>query len=63
MAGIYGCGYQESAPLYYEKTFLDFFMIAGASHAYLLRGPHMMGSGFPYAAARIGGKECKTITF
>lgn len=48
---------------YYEKTFLDFFMIARADEAYLLRGPRMMGSGFPYAAARLGGKTCKTISF
>ena len=36
---------------YYEKTFLDFFIIARASHAYLLLGPSMHQSGFPYAAA------------
>lgn len=48
---------------YYEKTFLDFFVIAHANHVYLLRGPRMMQSGFPYAAALIGGNECQVIEF
>lgn len=48
---------------YYERTFLDFYIIEGASATYLLKGPHMMMSGFPYAASLVGGKELKTIQF
>lgn len=48
---------------YYEKNFLDFYTIAAARHAYLLRGAGMLGSGFPYAAALVGRKECETIHF
>ena len=48
---------------YYEKNFLDFFTIAAASHIYLLRGDGMLGSGFPRAAALVGGKECETVDF
>lgn len=48
---------------YYEKTFLDFYIIAGASEAYLLNGPHMMKSGFPYAASLVGGKALRVIHF
>ena len=40
---------------YYEKTFLDFFTIAHARHAYLLLAPGMHKSGFPYAAALSSG--------
>jgi hypothetical protein len=48
---------------YYEKTFLDFYIIAGASEVYLLKGPHMMKSGFPYAAALVGRKTLHIIDF
>lgn len=48
---------------YYERTFLDFYTISGASETYLLNGPHMMKSGFPYAASLVGGKELKVIQF
>lgn len=48
---------------YYERTFLDFYIIEGASATYLLKGPHMMMSGFPYAASLVGEKELKTIQF
>lgn len=48
---------------YYEKTFLDFYIIAGASDAYLLKGPHMMKSGFPYAAALVGRHPLNVIEF
>ncbi len=48
---------------YYEKTFLDFLTIAGASHVYLLLGPGMMQSGFPYAAALSEGRPYDIITF
>lgn len=48
---------------YYEKTFLDFFTIVRADATYLLRGPEMLSSGFPYAASLIGGKQLKVIEF
>lgn len=48
---------------YYEKTFLDFFTIYNAEHVFLLHGPHMMLSGFPYAAASAGGKYLNIIKF
>ena len=48
---------------YYEKTFLDFYIIAGASEVYLLKGPHMMKSGFPYAAALVSQKTLHIIDF
>ena len=48
---------------YYEKTFLDFYIIAGASEAYLLKGPHMMKSGFPYAASLVSNKPLNIIEF
>lgn len=48
---------------YYEKTFLDFYTIAGASEVFLLKGPHMMRSGFPYAAALVGQKPFNVIEF
>lgn len=48
---------------YYEKTFLDFYIIAGANKTYLLKGPHMMKSGFPYAASLISHKSLNIIEF
>lgn len=48
---------------YYERTFLDFYIIAGACETYLLKGPHMMKSGFPYAASLVGGTDLKVIQF
>ena len=48
---------------YYEKTFLDFFTIAHANHVYLLRGPGMHNSGFPYAAALTEGRPFQIINF
>lgn len=48
---------------YYERTFLDFYIISGASETYLLKGSHMMKSGFPYAASLVGGKTLKVIEF
>ena len=48
---------------YYEKTFLDFFTIAAARHVYLLRGPRMHNSGFPYAAALSGDKPYDVVSF
>ena len=46
---------------YYEKTFLDFFTIAGAERVYLLRAPLMHNSGFPYAAARVGRRHYEVV--
>lgn len=37
----------------YEKTLLDFFMIAHAQHIYRLEGRWMRASGFPYAASLV----------
>ena len=48
---------------YYEKTLLDFYVIAQAQEVYLLRGPAMHQSGFPYAAARAGRRPFHTIKF
>lgn len=46
---------------YYEKTFIDFFLIAQAQKAYLLKSAKMHNSGFPYAAARVGRKSYEVI--
>ncbi len=48
---------------YYEKTFLDFFIISRAERAYLLRGEGMHNSGYPYAAARIGRVPYRVVEF
>lgn len=48
---------------YYQKTFLDFFVISRASHVFLLRHRLMYASGFPYCAALIGDKPFETIHF
>ena len=48
---------------YYEKTFLDFFTVAGAGHAYLLLGPRMLQSGFPYAAALSQERPYDIVSF
>lgn len=48
---------------YYEKTFLDFYIISRAQCSYLLHGPNMSFSGFPYAAARLGGHILNVINF
>lgn len=47
----------------YEKTLLDFFMIAHAQTVYRLKGPGMHCSGFPHVASLIGGKPFHSITF
>lgn len=46
---------------YYEKTFLDFFCIARAAKSYLIVGPGMWRSGFPYAASLVGNHELEVI--
>lgn len=48
---------------YYEKTFLDFFVIGNAQKVVLLKSPQMHNSGFPYAAARMGGKPYEVVEF
>ena len=48
---------------YYEKTFLDFFIISRAQAVFLLQGPGMLRSGFPYAAALVGGRQCEVKEF
>ena len=47
----------------YEKTFLDFFMIANAEKIYLLRTGNMYNSGYPYAASLIYNKPFEKIEF
>lgn len=47
----------------YEKTFVDFFLIAKASHIYLLKTGLMYDSGFPYAASKLYGKPFDKIVF
>ncbi len=47
----------------YEKTFLDFFMIANAEKIYLLRTGQMYNSGFPFAASKIYNKPFEKIEY
>lgn len=47
----------------YEKTFLDFLMIANAEKIYLLLTGNMYNSGYPYAASKIYNKPFKRIEF
>ena len=47
----------------YEKTFLDFFMIANAEKIYLLRTGQMYSSGYPFAASKIYNKPFEKIEF
>lgn len=47
----------------FEKTFLDFFMIANASHIYLLQTPPMHQSGYPYAASFVYQRPFEIIKF
>ena len=47
----------------YEKTFLDFLMIANAEKIYLLRTGNMYNSGYPYAASLIYNKPFEIIEF
>lgn len=49
--------------LTYEKTFLDFFMIANAERIYLMRTGLMYNSGYPYAASKIYNRPFETIEF
>ena len=47
----------------YEKTFLDFFMIANAERIYLLRTGQMYNSGYPFAASKIYNRPFERIEF
>lgn len=47
----------------YEKTFLDFFLIANASDIYRLKTRWMHSSGFPYAASLINHRRFHSIKF
>jgi hypothetical protein len=47
----------------YEKTFLDFFMIANAERIYLLRTGGMYNSGYPFAASKIYNKPFEKIEY
>lgn len=47
----------------YEKTFIDFFMIANAQKIYLMRTGQMYNSGYPYAASKIYNKPFEKIEF
>lgn len=47
----------------YEKTFLDFFMIANAEKIYLLRTGQMYNSGYPFAASKVYNKPFEKIEF
>ena len=45
----------------YEKTFLDFMMIANADKIYLLKSDRMHKSGYPYAASMLYARPFETI--
>lgn len=47
----------------YEKTFLDFFMIANAERIYLLRTGQMYNSGYPFAASKIYNRPFEKIEY
>lgn len=47
----------------FEKTFLDFFMIANADRIFCLKTGAMRLSGYPYAASQIYSKPFKNIVF
>ena len=46
---------------FYEKTFLDFFMIAHADYIYMLKMGKMHNSGYPYAASLVYDKPYSVI--
>lgn len=47
----------------YEKTFIDFFMIANANEVFLIRTGKMMKSGFSYAASKVYNKKFNYVEF
>lgn len=55
---------EEQLYLTYEKTFLDFFMIAHATEVYRLQGQWMRNiTGFPYAASLVYGRPFHEAKF
>lgn len=54
---------EESNYERYEKTFLDFMMIANADKIFLLKGNLMFKSGYPYAASKIYNREFNIIEY
>lgn len=55
-------GYNDEYEVY-EKTFLDFLMIANAEKIYLLRTGNMYNSGYPYAASLIYNRSFEKVEF
>lgn len=47
----------------YEKTFLDFFMIANAEKIFLMHTGQMYNSGYPFAASMIYNRHFEKIEF
>ena len=47
----------------YEKTFVDFMLIAEATHIYRLETRWVRNSGFPYAASKVYGHPFHSICF
>lgn len=47
----------------YEKTFLDFFMIANAQYIYILKTGRMHKSGYPYAASFVFNRPFRIVQF
>lgn len=45
----------------FEKTFLDFFMIANAKKIYQIKGDYMHNSGYPYAASKLYNRPYECI--
>lgn len=45
----------------YEKTFLDFYLIANAERIFLIKGQDMFESGYPLAASKIYNKPFKIL--
>lgn len=57
-SGQFGSSYES-----YEKTFLDFLMIAEASEIFLIIGGKMHNSGYPYAASLIYSRPFHRVEF
>lgn len=53
----------DGAERMHTKLFLDFLLMSGAEHVYLLHTGLMRISGFPYAASRIGNAPFSVIEF
>lgn len=51
----------ESSYEYFEKTFLDFFLIANAERIYLIKSKEMFKSGYPYAASKVYNRPFEII--